>query len=122
MARFHRLQIIDGVPTFSEVEGEAVEIGEGIKAFFVRPPSGEWSCLYDVVSGARLTDIMDTDGEAVLSATNYLEAYGVNSHKRHQEHFRILYGSPPEIEIEIIQGPQSPGELETCGRTHCGHH
>lgn len=124
--KFHILEVRKGKPSFREVTGEAVEIGEGIQAFFMRPLSGEWHCLYDVVSGARLTDVMDTDDAAILSARGYLKVCGVNFHKRRQEHHRILYGSPPEIEIEIIQEPVDlvdPGEIETCSReTSCGHH
>ena len=116
MAKFYRLQVIDGVADYQEVEGEAVDIGEDVQAFFVRPPSGEWSCLYDVVSGARITDIEDTDGEAIVVAQDILEHCGLNGYKRCQEHFRILYGGPPEPEIQIIQEPQLPGEIETCSR------
>lgn len=123
MPRFHVLEVREGEASFREVEGEAVGIGMGVQAFFIRPPSGEWHCLYDVVSGARLTDLMDTDAEAVLAAMNTLEIHGVNTYKRRQEHFRILYGRPPEPEIEILQEPQEPGEITTCRMgTHCGHH
>ena len=87
MPKFHRLQIIDGVPTFIEVEGESIVIGEGIQAFFVRPPSGEWSCLYDVTSGARITDVHDTDIEARVEAETWLKKHGAGRYKRAQSFF-----------------------------------
>lgn len=122
MARFHRLQIIDGVPTFIEVAGELIEIGEGIQAFFIRPPSGIWPCLYDVPSGARITDVCETDIEARVVAEALLKESGILRWRDNQMAFSAKYGLPPEV-IEIIQEPQGPGEIETCRReTSCGHH
>lgn len=120
--KFHILEVRKGKPKFREVTGEAVEIGEGIQAFFIRPPSGEWHCLYDVAAGARITDIYDTDIEARIVAEKWLSKNGVLRWHDSQMAYAAKYGRPPEV-IEIIQEPQSPGEIQTCRReTNCGHH
>lgn len=120
MERFHRLKIVDGKPVFEEVVGEAVTIGDGIEAFFVRPPSGEWSCLYDAKTGARITDVFDTDDEAIDSAKRAIvhaesEEGATVGWWAYQVMFAQRFGAPPE-EVEVIQEPPTPGEIRTCVR------
>lgn len=123
MARLHILEVRDGIPGFREVEGEAVDIGEGIQAFFMRPPSGEWGVMYDVITGARLTEVHDTEWEAQEAAESWLAENGLLRWHDSQMAYVVKYDRPSETEIEIIQEPRAPGELEVCNReTHCGHH
>jgi len=119
--KFHVLIDGDDGKEFIEVDGELVDVGYDIKAFvtdwtYSKDGYEMWRVV-DVATGARLSDIHGTKDEAISIAASRLECTGLNCHKRRQEHFRILYGSPPALEIEVIKEPETySGELSTCQR------
>lgn len=120
MPKFHILEMLDGVPTFQEVDGKAVEIAREVQGFRL---SADPDCFYDLQTGGRLWTIYDEDREALERAQRLIKENGLLWWRGTQMAFSAKYGKPPEPEIEILQEPQSPGEITTCRmNTHCGHH
>lgn len=122
MPKFHILEMRKGKPGFREVTGEAVEIGEGIQAF--RPVSllGTLGFLYDSDTGAKLSLPADRGAEDTHRCEKLLKENGPLWFAGLQMAFSAKYGLPPEV-TEIIQEPQSSGEIQTCSReTSCSHH
>ena len=111
MQKFHRMQIIDGVPTFLEVNGEAVEIAKEVQGFRL---SADPDCFYDFQTGGRLWTIYDEGVEALERAQRLIKENGLLWWRGTQMAFSAKYGLPPEPEIEIVQEPQPPGDPETC--------
>lgn len=122
VARFHILEVDTNGPKFYEVESDPVVIGGVVECFRGRSRDIGTPAIYDAYTGRRVSFYEDTHEEALEIAVGWLAKVGLLKWRDSQMASIAKYGRPPEV-IQIIQGPQEAGEIQTCSReTHCGHH
>ena len=113
--RLYILQAEGDQSRFVQVDGDVVEVSEGIDAFITRGnypdnPRGFWR-IVDICSGARLTDLCETKEAAVDSAKARVGQLGIDAYLRNRAECLDRFGFSPAIgenalDAMIIEGIQ----------------
>lgn len=123
---FYILEVTDGKVRFKKVNGEMVDMAEGIEVFaHSTSEPGEpfqfW-VLYDLVTGRKLCRPYPTKDEAVRVVSAEIKEAGIGVYERARDRRALKHPgrSPARLlefeadDIDVIQDPREPEVVPKC--------